>query len=154
MTCGTSPRSSACPTRCPRLASQGIACLADVDGDCCEAYLAHRRYLLDENGHVVGERSPATRRAAAQVVADLVSHRELFTTDRVPEDLRPWGGPPRSGRCQPEPPGQDHAADTFTRFDRWRATAGESCCQGTVTSDRVVACDSAMTTSPTGTTPT
>lgn len=74
------------------LATQGITSLADVDGDCCEAWLAHRRYLLDKNGHVVGERSPATRRAAAQVVADLVTHRELFVTDRIPPDLRPWGG--------------------------------------------------------------
>ena len=74
------------------LDAQGVARLADVDGDCCEAYLAHRRYLLDGNGCVAGERSPATRRAAAQVVADLVTHRELFTADRVPEDLRPWGG--------------------------------------------------------------
>ena len=32
------------------------------------------------------------RRAAAQVVVDLVNHRDLFTTDRVPENLRPWGG--------------------------------------------------------------
>ena len=41
---------------------------------------------------MAGERSPATRRAAAQAVADLVTHRELFTTDRVPAGLRPWGG--------------------------------------------------------------
>jgi hypothetical protein len=74
------------------LGSQGFTRLADVDGDCCEAWLAHRRYVLDENGRVAGERSPATRRAAAQVVADLVSHRGLFTIDRVPADLRPWGG--------------------------------------------------------------
>jgi integrase len=74
------------------LASQGTASLADVDDDCCAAWLAHRRYLLDASGHIVGERSPATRRAAAQTVADLVTHRELFTTDRVPADLRPWGG--------------------------------------------------------------
>jgi hypothetical protein len=74
------------------LASQGTASLADVDDDCCEAWLAHRRYLLDASGHIAGERSPATRRAAAQTVADLVTHRELFTTDRVPADLRPWGG--------------------------------------------------------------
>ena len=60
--------------------------------DRCEAYLAHRRYLLDENGTVVGEHSPATRRAAAQVVVDLVNYRELFTADRVAVGLRPWGG--------------------------------------------------------------
>ena len=74
------------------LAGHGVASLADVDEDRCEAYLAHRRYLLDQNGHVAGERSPATRRAAAQAVADLITHRELFTADRVPAGLRPWGG--------------------------------------------------------------
>jgi integrase len=74
------------------LTDQGVTSLGDVNADHCEAYLAHRRYLLDENDQVVGERSPATRRAAAQTVVDLVNHRELFSADRVPEDLRPWGG--------------------------------------------------------------
>jgi hypothetical protein len=74
------------------LTGQRVTDLAEVDGDRCEAYLAHRRYLLDENAEVVGERSPATRRAAAQVVVDLVNHRELFSSDRVREGLRPWGG--------------------------------------------------------------
>jgi hypothetical protein len=53
------------------LDSQGITSLAGVDDGCCEAWLAHRRYLLDGNGQVAGERSPATRRAAAQTVAAL-----------------------------------------------------------------------------------
>lgn len=74
------------------LTDHGVTSLGNLDTDRCEAYLAHRRYLLDENGHVVGERSPATRRAAAQVVVDLVNHRELFSLDRVPKGLRPWGG--------------------------------------------------------------
>ena len=74
------------------LTDQGVTSLGDVNADHCEAYLAHRRYLLDENDQVVGERSPATRRAAAQTVVDLVNHRELFSVDRVPEDLRPWSG--------------------------------------------------------------
>jgi len=74
------------------LTDQGVTGLAEVDGDRCEAYLAHRRYLFDENNVVVGERGPATRKAAAQVVVDLVNHRELFSTDRVPASLRPWGG--------------------------------------------------------------
>jgi hypothetical protein len=74
------------------LTGRNVTSLGEVDTDCCEAYLAHRRYLLDENGQVVGERSPATRRAAAQTVVDLVNHRELFSLDRVPEHLRPWGG--------------------------------------------------------------
>ncbi|MYR83346.1 hypothetical protein GTY59_34310 [Streptomyces sp. SID5466] len=58
----------------------------------CEAYLAHRRYVLDEDGVVVGEQSHGTRRSAAQVVVDLVNYRDLFTADRVPAELRPWGG--------------------------------------------------------------
>jgi integrase len=74
------------------LTTQGLTNLGDIGTDSCEAYLAHRRYLLDDNGQVVGERSPATRRAAAQTVVDLVNHRELFSLDRVPEDLRPWKG--------------------------------------------------------------
>ncbi len=74
------------------LDGQGAASLAVIDDDQCEAWMAHRRYLLDENGHVAGERSPATRRAAAQAVADLVTHRELFTADTVSAGLRPWRG--------------------------------------------------------------
>ena len=74
------------------LTRQGVTSLGDLGTSHCEAYLAHRRYLLDDNGHVAGERSPATRRAAAQTIVDLVNHRELFTLDRVPGDLRPWGG--------------------------------------------------------------
>jgi integrase len=74
------------------LTAHGAASLADLDAGRCEAYLAHRRHVLDDTGTVVGERSPATRRAAAQAVVDLVNHRELFTADRVAADLRPWAG--------------------------------------------------------------
>ena len=35
---------------------------------------------------------PAIRRAAAQVIVDLINHRELFSSDRVTATLRPWGG--------------------------------------------------------------
>lgn len=74
------------------LTQRGVAHLGDVDTGHCEAYLAHRRYLLDDNDTVVGELSPATRRSAAQTVIDLVSYRELFTSDRVAPGLRPWAG--------------------------------------------------------------
>ena len=63
-----------------------------MDEDCCAAYLAHRRHARDEDGTAIGDRSPATRRAAAQVVIDLLNYRELFTADRPRPDLRPWGG--------------------------------------------------------------
>ncbi|HUY45044.1 MAG TPA: hypothetical protein VMV92_04885, partial [Streptosporangiaceae bacterium] len=74
------------------LAGKGIASLAEVDDDCCRGYLAHRRYVLDGNGAIVGERSPALRRRAAQVAVDLVNYRELFSADRVSPGLRPWAG--------------------------------------------------------------
>lgn len=74
------------------LTEHGIDNLADVDDQCCQAYLAHRRYLLDAHDVVIGERSPAIRRSAAQVAVDLVNYRELFTADRVNTTLRPWSG--------------------------------------------------------------
>jgi hypothetical protein len=74
------------------LTDHGVTSLGDIDDDRCETCLAHRRYLLDDNGHVVGERSPGTRRAAAQIVVDLINHRELFSLDRVQPSLKPWGG--------------------------------------------------------------
>ena len=69
-----------------------VTTLAELDTHTCEAYLAFRRYILDQKGNVVGEQSPAVRRAAAQIVVDLVNYRDLFTADRVRADLRPWGG--------------------------------------------------------------
>ena len=74
------------------LTGHGMGSLGEVRGEDCEAYLAHRRHVRDADGPVIGERSPATRRAAAQAVLDLVNYRELFTADRVDEGLRPWAG--------------------------------------------------------------
>ncbi|HEX9354060.1 MAG TPA: hypothetical protein VF933_09630 [Streptosporangiaceae bacterium] len=74
------------------LADKGTGSLADVGDDCCREYLAHRRHVLDGNGIVAGERSPAIRRRAAQVAIDLVNYRELFSADRVSPGLRPWAG--------------------------------------------------------------
>ena len=74
------------------LRRRGISDLAQIGTQDCEAYLAFRRYLTDEDGTVVGEQSPSVRRAAAQVVIDLVNYRELFTATRVRAGLRPWGG--------------------------------------------------------------
>jgi hypothetical protein len=74
------------------LAGQGIPSLAAVGTHHCEAYLAHRRYVLDEHGAVAGERSPGIRRRAAQAIIDLLNYGELFTADRPDPGLRPWGG--------------------------------------------------------------
>lgn len=74
------------------LTARGVASLDDIDSGCCDAYLAHRRYVRDEAGVVVGDRSPALRRTVAQTVVDLLNYRELFTADRVRVDLQPWSG--------------------------------------------------------------
>jgi hypothetical protein len=74
------------------LTSQGVASLGEIGDHHCEAYLFHRRHVLDEHGTVVGERSPGTRRRAAQVIIDLLNYGELFTADRPDPGLRPWGG--------------------------------------------------------------
>ncbi|MEK8146271.1 hypothetical protein NKH18_48600 [Streptomyces sp. M10(2022)] len=87
----------------------------------CEAYLAHRRYVLDEDGAVVGEQSHGTRRSAAQVVVDLVNYRDLFTADRVPAELRPWAAPP------PPPSQRCPAAGPRTRPSRSRTRSCSRC---------------------------
>lgn len=74
------------------ITGQRLASLSLVDSRHCEAYLAHRRYVLDEHDTVVGELSPSVRRSAAQAVIDLLNYRELFTADRPDPALRPWGG--------------------------------------------------------------
>ena len=74
------------------LTQRGYHNLSEVDSECCEAYLAHRRHMRDDDGTVIGDHSPAIRRAAAQTVVDLVNYRDLFSTDRVRADLHPWGG--------------------------------------------------------------
>ncbi|MFJ2272449.1 hypothetical protein ACIOHO_40520 [Streptomyces sp. NPDC087849] len=87
----------------------------------CEAYLAHRRYVLDEDGAVIGENSHATRRSAAQLVVDLVNYRDLFTADRLSAELRPWAvlPPPPSPRCP--------AVERRTRPNRSRTTSCSRC---------------------------
>jgi len=74
------------------LDQRGISALAELDTRRCEEYLAFRRYIIDLEGVVVGEQSSGVRRAAAQMIVDLVDYRDLFTSDRVPAYLRPWGG--------------------------------------------------------------
>ena len=75
------------------LGQRGITSLAQIDTHVSESYLAFRRYVIDESGQVVGEQSHAIRRAAAQVILDLVDYRELLTADRVRADLRRLGRP-------------------------------------------------------------
>jgi hypothetical protein len=89
------------------LTANSVASLEDLRGHDCDAYLAHRRYQRDDHGAVVGERSPGTRRLAALIVTDLLNYRELFTADRVPADLRPWGGATPSAIAEDTRAGQN-----------------------------------------------
>ncbi|MFI6368828.1 hypothetical protein ACIBG0_39625 [Nocardia sp. NPDC050630] len=88
------------------LGQRGITTLAELDTRLCEEYLAFRRYVIDTDGVVVGEQSAGVRRTAAQIIVDLVDYRDLFTTDQVPADLRPWGGATASAVAE-MPSGRD-----------------------------------------------
>jgi len=88
------------------LDQRGVATLAELDTHLCEVYLTFRRYVNDPDDVVVGERSPAVRHAAAQFIVDLVDYADLFTADRVPADLRPWGGATASAVAE-MPSGRD-----------------------------------------------
>ena len=74
------------------LTAHGVTSLEALTSEDCDAYLAHRRYPRDADGAVVGERGTGTRRLAALIITDLLNYRDLFTADRVPAGLRPWGG--------------------------------------------------------------
>jgi len=88
------------------LGPRGITSLTQLETADCEAYLAHRRFVLDEDGSVIGEQSPGVRRSAVQAVIDLISYRDLFTADRVRPGLLPWGGASASAVAQ-MPSGRD-----------------------------------------------
>jgi hypothetical protein len=88
------------------LGQQGITSLMQLDTTDCEAYLAHRRFVLDENGAAAGEQSPGVRRSAAQAAIDLISYQDLFTADRVRPGLLLWGGASATAVAQ-MPSGRD-----------------------------------------------
>jgi hypothetical protein len=103
------------------LTQRGVRSLSEVDDDCCTAYLLHRRHARDGDGTAIGDHSPSLRRAAAQVVIDLLNYRELFTADRPLQGLRPWaaGRPRLSRRCP--------AAGTRTKPRRFRTVSCSRC---------------------------
>jgi hypothetical protein len=74
------------------LTGRGVTDLSQVSDEHCGAYLDHRRHARDDTGQPTAHLGPATRRSAAQAVADLVNYRELFTSDHINDQLRPWKG--------------------------------------------------------------
>lgn len=73
------------------LTSHGVTTLGQVTGWHCEAYAAERSERRSSDGTVIGRQAPAMARAAETVI-DLASYRELFSADRYPAGLRPFGG--------------------------------------------------------------
>ncbi len=73
------------------LTSHGVTTLGQLTGWHCEAYAAERSERRGSDGSVIGRQAPAMARAAETVI-DLASYRELFSADRYPAGLRPFGG--------------------------------------------------------------
>ena len=78
------------------LTGQGIASLAQVTQQHCDAYLDHRRHARDEQGQAVRERGPASRRETVAAVLDMHAYSELFAAGGYQPGLRPWNGKPAS----------------------------------------------------------
>jgi hypothetical protein len=74
------------------LTSHGVTGLGEVTEEHCDGFLAHCGHAHDKQGRQLREASPSHRRQAVAVVLDLISYRELFTSDRHHADLRPWKG--------------------------------------------------------------
>jgi hypothetical protein len=74
------------------LPAQGAASLGQLTSEHCQAYLVHRREIRGTDGRLAGQHGPSTVLRAACAVTGLVSYRELFTADRPPAGLRPFGG--------------------------------------------------------------
>jgi integrase len=73
------------------LTADGVTSLSQVSDWHCEAYAAGRAEKRDSDGNVIG-RQAATMARAAEVVIELAQYRELFSSDRYPAGLRPFGG--------------------------------------------------------------
>ena len=74
------------------LPARGVVSLGQLTSEHCQAYLTWRREIRGADGRLVGQRGPTTALRAASAVTGLVSYRELFTADRPPAGLRPFGG--------------------------------------------------------------
>lgn len=74
------------------LTQEGVTGLGEVTEEHCERFLAHCGHAHDKQGRQLREASASHRRQAVAVILDIISYRELFTSDRYPAGLRPWKG--------------------------------------------------------------
>ncbi len=77
------------------LTERGITSLGEVTEYHCAAHVADRARKLDRNGNDLGVQKGAAAHAA-QAVMDLAVYRDLFSSDRYRQELRPLGGAPAS----------------------------------------------------------
>jgi len=95
------------------LTGQGVTGLGEVTEEHCERFLAYCGHARDKQGRQLRQASASHRRQVVATVLDLVSYRELFTSDRYQAGLRPWKGvsssavvgmrPGRENKTQPVP---------------------------------------------------
>ncbi len=74
------------------LHAQQVTALGQLTTEHCQAYLTYRREIRGTGGRLAGDRSASTVLRAATAVTGLVSYRDLFTADRPPAGLQPFGG--------------------------------------------------------------
>lgn len=87
------------------LPAQQVHTLGQLTSEHCHAYLAYRREIRDASGRLAGQRSPTTAMRAALALTELASYRDLFTTDRPPAGLKPFGGVTAARAAQLRQPG-------------------------------------------------
>lgn len=73
------------------LADQRIASLEDVTEEMCRRYLAEVSRRVDDEGADIGVNT-SVGVVTANVISELAAYRELFSADRYPAGLRPFGG--------------------------------------------------------------
>jgi integrase len=78
------------------LTARGITSLGQVTSIHCQAFATERAQRTDAAGNTTGD-NPGAYYRAVQVVSELASYRELYTTDRYDETLRPASGVTAAG---------------------------------------------------------
>lgn len=89
------------------LTREGVTGLGEVTEEHCERFLAHCGHARDKQGRQLREASASHRRQAVAVILDMISYRELFTSDRYPAGLRPWKGASSSAVAGMRPRGEN-----------------------------------------------
>ncbi|MEU6236518.1 hypothetical protein [Kitasatospora sp. NPDC047058] len=74
------------------LTRRGIASLAQVTQEHCDAYYAWARQIRDKDGRVIRDAGPSARSDLIAAVQEPALYSSLFSTDRYPPTFTPWSG--------------------------------------------------------------